>query len=41
MKTTLAWLMGALLAVALAGVFSLYIRPDFMVQMVNQLWGCF
>lgn len=41
MKTSHQWLMGVLLAVALAGVFSLYIRPDFMVQMVNQMWGCF
>jgi len=41
MKTPHQWLMGALLAVVLAGVFSLYIRPDFMVQMVNQVWGCF
>ncbi|MCX7240879.1 MAG: hypothetical protein WCK83_01305 [Burkholderiales bacterium] len=32
----------ALLAVvALIGVFYLYTRPDFMVQMVNQLWSCF
>jgi len=33
--------MGTLLAATLAGVFSLYLRPDFMVQMVNQVWGCF
>ena len=25
----------------LAGAFFLYTRPDFMVQMVNQLWPCF
>ncbi len=26
---------------ALAGVFVLYTRPDFMVQMANQVWACF
>ncbi len=30
---------GALLA--LLGVFLLYTRPDFMLQMANQLWACF
>jgi hypothetical protein len=25
----------------LSGVFLLYTRPDFMVQMANQLWACF
>jgi hypothetical protein len=28
-------------AVVLAGVFYLYTRPDFLVQMVNELWACF
>lgn len=38
---------GKLLAIAglalaaLAGVFVLYTRPDFMVQMANQVWACF
>jgi hypothetical protein len=26
---------------ALAGVFLMYTRPDFMVDMANQLWSCF
>lgn len=26
---------------ALAAVFALYLRPDFMVQLSNQLWACF
>jgi hypothetical protein len=26
---------------ALAGVFALYTRPDFLVQLSNQLWACF
>jgi hypothetical protein len=29
------------IAAALAGVFLLYARPDFMVQIANQLWSCF
>jgi hypothetical protein len=28
-------------AVVLGLVFGLYSRPDFMVQMANQLWACF
>jgi hypothetical protein len=32
---------GVLATAALAGVFLLYARPDFMVQMANQVWGCF
>ena len=26
---------------ALAGVFMLYTRPEFLVDMANQLWACF
>ena len=26
---------------ALAGVFLLYTRPDFLVQLSNQIWACF
>ncbi len=25
----------------LGGVFLLYTRPDFLVQLTNQLWACF
>jgi hypothetical protein len=32
---------GSLVMAALAGVFVLYTRPDFMVQMANQVWACF
>lgn len=28
-------------ACALALVFSLYLRPDFMVTMSNAIWACF
>lgn len=31
----------ALVATLLALVFGLYSRPDFMLQMANQLWSCF
>lgn len=35
-------MLGASLAVGvLGGVFLLYTRPDFLVQMANQLWACF
>jgi hypothetical protein len=34
-------LVGVPAAVILVGVFLLYTRPDFMVQMANQLWSCF
>ena len=27
--------------VVLGTVFVLYTRPDFMVQMANQVWSCF
>lgn len=26
---------------ALAGVFALYLEPDFMLTMANQVWACF
>lgn len=34
-----AWLCAA--ALALAGVFALYTRPDFVVTMIDQIWACF
>ena len=30
-----------LVLAALAAVFALYTRADFMVQMANQVWACF
>lgn len=33
-----AW---ALALLALAAVFLLYAQPDFVVQLSNQIWGCF
>lgn len=32
------WLLAA---TALAGVFALYLEPDFMLTMANQVWACF
>ncbi|WP_255358070.1 hypothetical protein [Pseudorhodoferax sp. Leaf267] len=26
---------------ALAGTFALYLRPDFLVDLSNQVWACF
>ena len=35
----IAWY--ALALAALAGVFALYLRPDFLVDLSNQVWACF
>jgi hypothetical protein len=37
-RHALAW---ALALAAIAGAFMLYTRPDFMVQLSNQVWACF
>ena len=34
------WLWGSALLVLLA-VFSLYLRPDFLLTLADQLWSCF
>lgn len=39
MARKLAWIAATL--VILLGVFGLYLRPDFMVDMTNQIWACF
>ncbi len=26
---------------ALAGVFAMYLRPEFLVDLSNQVWACF
>ena len=33
------WLVAAL--AALGGVFALYVHPDFLVTLVDQIWACF
>jgi len=35
----MAWFGAA--ALALAGVFALYTRPEFLVSLADQLWACF
>ncbi len=30
-----------LITLVLLAVFALYLQPDFMVQMANQIWACF
>lgn len=34
-------LLYALLVSALAVTFGLYVRPDFLVSLSQQVWGCF
>lgn len=34
-------LLGTAVAVALLGVFGLYLQPDFLITLANQLWACF
>ena len=31
----------AIIGAGLLGVFHLYSRPDFLVQLSNQIWACF
>ena len=38
LRTPLIW---AAISMALLAVFWLYQRPDFLVQMSNQIWACF
>jgi hypothetical protein len=37
-KRVLIW---AIAALALGAVFMAYIRPEFMVDLANQIWLCF
>lgn len=34
-------LLWAAVAAVLAAVFALYLQPDFMVTLANQVWACF
>lgn len=33
--------LGAAVVAGLLGVFYLYSRPDFLLQLSNQIWACF
>ena len=33
--------LGAAIVAGLLGVFYLYSRPDFLLQLSNQIWACF
>lgn len=33
--------LGTVIGASLLGVFYLYSRPDFLVQLSNQIWACF
>lgn len=37
-QRALVW---AVVATVLAAVFALYLQPDFMVTLANQVWACF
>lgn len=37
-RRVLVW---AVVAAVLAAVFALYLQPDFMVTLANQVWACF
>jgi hypothetical protein len=41
MRRASRWLFHAAAVVALLGVFLLYLRPDFIVTLSNQVWSCF
>lgn len=41
MDSRARFLVYAAVAAALAGVFALYTRPEFLVNLADQLWSCF
>ncbi len=41
LKATHRYLLYAGALVVLLAVFSLYMRPDFLVTLANQVWACF
>lgn len=41
MGTTLRIMGWAATLAVLAGVFMLYLQPEFMVGLANQVWACF
>jgi len=41
MKTLVLALTYAMGALSLAGVFAMYLQPEFMFNLANQIWSCF
>ena len=41
LKSRQRYLLYLAAAIVLAGVFSLYTQPDFLVTLANQVWACF
>lgn len=41
MKNGQKFLLHAAAVAVLLGVFSLYMRPEFLVMLANQVWACF
>lgn len=41
MKNGQKFLLYAGAVAVLLGVFSLYMRPEFLVMLANQIWACF
>ena len=42
MRTThKKWLAAAAAVLVLLAVFALYLRPDFMLTLADQIWACF
>ncbi len=41
MTKPLVWCVALAALAALAGVFALYTRPEFLVSLADQLWACF
>ena len=41
MQPNWRYALAVLALAALAGVFVLYTRPDFLLQLSNQIWACF
>lgn len=40
-RVVVVWAVWAVALAAMGGVFALYVQPDFMVLMANQVWACF
>ena len=41
MRIAAKFALAAVAALALAGVVALYLRPEFLVDLSNQVWACF